>query len=303
MKTLNSSLNSAIENDFPEDNEALFKELTSRPFIAWPTVVLLVFSFALFGCSSAAYLMGDLSVSWAIALNALASYLAFTPMHDASHNALSTNRKVNENLGRVATLLLLSAPVFKLFRYIHMQHHRFANDAGKDPDMYCGGGRAWTLPLRWATLDLSYFYRYLKPSLFKSRPKAEQREFIVAALFGAALIIVIVSMGWFVEYLLLFLIPSRIAVFFLALAFDFLPHYPHQEDGKNNPYQATINRVGMEWLLTPALLSQNYHLVHHLYPTVPFYRYIQVWRAKERFHRSQNPALTSAFGLAHRKTL
>ena len=30
----------------------------------------------------------------------------------------------------------------------------------------------------------------------------------------------------------------------------------------------------MEWLLTPLMLSQNYHLVHHLHPSVPFYRYV-----------------------------
>ena len=64
-----------------------------------------------------------------------------------------------------------------------------------------------------------------------------------------------------------------------------------------NKYQATSNRKGFEWLLTPLLLSQNYHLVHHLYPTVPFYRYLRVWRAREAFHRSRNPAQVSAFGV------
>ena len=43
----------------------------------------------------------------------------------------------------------------------------------------------------------------------------------------------------------------------------------------SNRYRATRNRVGMEWLFTPVLLSQNYHLVHHLHPSVPFHRYMQ----------------------------
>ena len=28
-------------------------------------------------------------------------------------------------------------------------------------------------------------------------------------------------------------------------------------------------RVGLEWLMTPMMLFQNYHLVHHLHPAVP----------------------------------
>jgi fatty acid desaturase len=36
-------------------------------------------------------------------------------------------------------------------------------------------------------------------------------------------------------------------------------------------------------LLTPVLLFQNYHLIHHLIPTVPFYRYGRIWRAKKDF--------------------
>jgi fatty acid desaturase len=56
----------------------------------------------------------------------------------------------------------------------------------------------------------------------------------------------------------------------------------------------------LEWLLTPLLLYQNYHLVHHVYPTVPFYRYLKIWKAKQRYHESQNPATTDALSLVPR---
>ena len=151
--------------------------------------------------------------------------------------------------------------------------------------------------MRWATLDLHYFIRYLSPSLFKSRPRKEQREFILACTWAVSIAALFVLNGYGLEYLLLFVIPTRIAVFFLAFAFDFLPHYPHEANAKEAPYQATVNRVGQEWWLTPVLLSQNYHLVHHLYPTLPFYRYLRVWRAREQFHLSHQPAQVSAFGL------
>ena len=34
-------------------------------------------------------------------------------------------------------------------------------------------------------------------------------------------------------------------------------------------------------ILTLLFLCQNYHLIRHLYPGVPFYRYMRIWRAQK----------------------
>ena len=282
------------------DDPILFAALNQRPNIAWPTVMLLVAAFAIFGGSTFAYMQGALSLSWAILLNTTAAYLSFTPAHDASHNAVSTNRQLNEWVGRIATVLQSPVPFFRTFRYIHMQHHRFTNDETKDPDFYVGNGPRWLLPFKWATLDLNYFYYYFTSLVFMDRPKSERRELYLASLFGIVVFAAVTLAGGLEYYLLLFLLPTRITAIFLALTFDFLPHYPHQAHAKEEPFRCTSNRVGMEWLLTPVLLCQNYHLVHHLYPTVPFYRYLKVWNAKKHYHESQNPAVTDAFSLGPR---
>ena len=45
-------------------------------------------------------------------------------------------------------------------------------------------------------------------------------------------------------------------------------------------------------------MYQNYHLVHHLYPTVPFYRYGKVWKAREQYHREYSGSMIiGPFGL------
>ncbi len=279
------------------DNDALFRLLRQRPEFAWPTLALLLIAFGLFASGVGLYLYSEMPLALAVSLNTLAAYLAFTVAHDASHNAVSTHRSLNDWVGRIATALLSPVPFFKMFRYIHMQHHRFANEEN-DPDLYCGRGPTWLLPFKWATLDLHYFVRYLEPSLFRSRPMKERREFIIACGWALLVMAALVISGFAVEYVLLFIVPTRIAVVLLAFAFDFLPHYPHTISASEAPYQATSNRVGSEWLLTPLLLSQNYHLVHHLYPTVPFYRYLRVWCAKKAFHLAQRPAQVSAFALS-----
>ena len=282
------------------DDLVLFKTLMKKPTVAWPTIMVLVASCIIFSLSTAAYIEGALPLSWAILFNTIAAYMSFTPAHEASHGSVSANRALNDWVGRLATVLQSPVPFFRAFRYIHMQHHRFTNDKTKDPDLYVGSGPGWLLPLKWTTLDINYLYRYLNPSVFMKRPKSERREMLLALLFAAVVLTVISANGWLNYYLWLFLIPGRITAIFLAITFDFLPHYPHQAQAKDQPFQCTSNRVGMEWLLTPVLLFQNYHLVHHLYPSVPFYRLLKIWYARKHYHQSQNPATTDAFSLSLR---
>ena len=282
------------------DDLVLFKSLMKKPAVAWPTIMILVASYSIFSLSTVAYVEGALPLLWAILFNTIAAYMSFTPAHDATHGSVSANRALNDWVGRLATVLQSPVPFFRAFRYIHMQHHKFTNDKTKDPDLYVGSGPGWLLPLKWTTLDINYLYRYLNPSVFMKRPKSERREMLLALLFAAVVLAVISANGWLNDYLLLFLIPGRITAIFLAISFDFLPHYPHQAQAKDQPFQCTSNRVGMEWLLTPVLLFQNYHLVHHLYPTVPFYRLLKIWYARKHYHQSKNPATTDAFSLSPR---
>lgn len=293
---MNAETLSADQNDDP----ILFKALSQRPKLAWPTVILFVAAVTIFAASTYAYLVGALPLAWVILINSIAAYMSFTVVHEASHNIISSNRKLNDWLGRAGTAMLSPVPFFRTFRFIHMQHHRFTNDPEKDPDLYAGTGPAWLLPFKWATVDFKYFHYYLNPKIFMQRPQSERRELYLAVLFGVAVLAVVLAMGWMEYYLWLYLLPTRIANLFLIFGFDFLPHYPHQAKAKDQPFQCTSNRVGMEWLMTPLFLYQNYHLVHHLYPTVPFYRNIKIWKAKQQYHESQNPAVTNAFSLKPR---
>jgi len=279
------------------DNEQLFKQLTTRPQIAWPTVSLLIFVIAGLILSTYAVIQDSMPLWLAMTVNSVLIYQVFTVLHDASHNALSLNKKVNDTLGRIAIFILCPFIDFRVFRYIHMQHHRFANDPEKDPDYWVATGAPWTFPFRWLALDISYPFYYCRPSVWKNRPKSELRNQLITLTVGILTFVVIIQAGVLSEALLLWIIPTRAAVFLLALAFDFLPHFPHDAMAKEDEYKASNNRIGFEWLLSPLLLGQNYHLTHHLYPTVPFYRYRRVWLAKEKTHLSQNPLTVKTFSL------
>ena len=238
--SIGSDMRTEAQHADQADDLILFEALSQRPTVAWPTVVLLGAAFALFVSSTFAYLQGGLSIFWAILLNTTAAYISFTPAHDASHNAVSTNRQLNEWVGRLATVLQSPVPFFRTFRYIHMQHHRFTNEANKDPDAYLGAGPRWLLPFKWATLDLNYFHYYFKPSVFMDRPKSERKELYLGLLFGAVIVTAVTLAGWLDYYLLLFFIPTRFTAIFLALTFDFFTSLPAPSNCKRRAFSMHI---------------------------------------------------------------
>jgi fatty acid desaturase len=265
------------------------------PDLAAPTVALFVAAVVLFGGSTALALSGSIPYPLAIAINTIASYMFFTVLHDASHRTISQRDAVNRWLGLASAPFVSPLASYSVFRFIHMQHHRFTNhDRDQDPDAYTSNGPAWSWPLRWATLDISYLSFYI-PRL-GGRPRGERVEFVVNALVvGAALVAFALAAG-VGALLLLVILPTRLTVTFLGFAFDWLPHHGLEYTPEQDRYKTTRNRVGLEWLMTPVLIYQNYHLVHHLHPLIPFYRYLVAWRRNEDAYLEHDPPLVTPTG-------
>lgn len=249
--------------------------LLKAPPIAWPTILLHAMAWSAWLGVLVTALTGALNPWIALVVNTVLGFVLFTPMHDASHKSLTRAKIPNEIMGRMAALGI-HAP-FPAFRYLHLQHHKHTNHDHEDPDMWAGRGPWFVLPLRWLTQDLHYYAFYF--SRWAERPKAERRE---TALTLALTVVGMGALMWLTSpliVLLAWLIPARLAVAALSYSFDYLPHKPHHTTSKQDRYTATSVRP-TPWL-SPILLYQNYHLVHHLYPGVPFYRYAMVWRDKE----------------------
>ncbi len=264
-----------------------FKALLVRPKCAWPTLALFAGICVCACAASSAALLGVFHWGGAVLVNACCSYVAYSIVHEAAHGLVCSKRGVNDWIGRISLAFITVTPFFYTYRFLHTTHHLHVNDPHRDPDYYCGGGRWWTLPLRWASIDLAYVRFYLRPEEFSSRPPNEKREFFGAVYFAVALFALVSVMGWWSEFLWLYVLPTRIGIFVLAVMFDYLPHYPHDYKAADDAFLASNNRVGFEWLLSPLLVGQNYHLTHHLYPSAPFYRYRAVWEARRSFHEDR----------------
>jgi beta-carotene hydroxylase len=74
---------------------------------------------------------------------------------------------------------------------------------------------------------------------------------------------------WLYELYHELLVLSRLSGGFNAWSFfDYLPHRPFQE--RNRWKNA---RVYPSPLLNWLIMGQNYHLIHHLWPSIPWYKY------------------------------
>jgi len=176
-----------------------------------------------------------------------------------------------------------------------MQHHRFANeDRGTDPDDYASEGPWWQVPFRWLTIDVWYGRFYWTKR--KQLRRAGARETATVLSVSVAALAAAIGFGVFWEFAVIVLIPQRLQLGLLAWWFDWLPHHGLEKSQRENRYQATRIRVGLEWLMTPLMLSQNYHLVHHLHPSIPFYRYLPAWRDNEEGYLQHQPAMATVFG-------
>ena len=151
------------------------------------------------------------------------------------------------------------------------------------------------MPFRWAFFDVAYIYYFLK--FGKSVRKRHGSQLIIYYSFLAVLFAVAMYTGFGLELFMLWFIPSRITLFLIAVVFVILPHYPAMVAQDENPYMATTMRLGWEWLLTPLLVYQNYHLVHHLYPEIPFYRMHKAYFVRFDEINAQDIPRQSAFGL------
>ena len=238
---------------------------------AWPTLLLLV---AVLGAEVAlwwAALTERLPLWAASALAVLPSYAAFTVAHEAAHENIHGGRpalkRLNDLCGWISGVFLV-AP-YSAFRVIHLTHHAHTNDPERDPDHWVVGSGALSIAARCWSIVPHYYYDFLVGQTSRSEDARQWRAATIAAtLLMIAALVAAVASGYGLWALALWILPAWIASGFLALVFDWLPHHPHQVQARFLDTRVLLIR-GLTW----PLFWQNYHLIHHLYPRVPFYRY------------------------------
>ncbi|UJW32325.1 fatty acid desaturase [Saccharothrix sp. AJ9571] len=247
----------------------------SLPSIAGPTVALFAGGGAVWALGAWLALAGLAPLWLTIGLQSLATVLLFAVAHEAMHHAAGRLTTVNALLGRLGMLFVAAYGAFPPVRHLHLEHHR--NPGGRaDVAGWTARAPGWQLPLRWLTVDFWFMWHYL--GRLHHRPAREVHETTAVATLAIAAMCTAIASGHGWELLVLYLVPQRIGLALVVALFDWFPHRGLPACPGPDRLQVAWVHVGRERLAGALTLGQNYHLVHHLHPAIPFYRYRQVWR-------------------------
>ena len=254
--------------------EPRFKELMQLPVWAPMEIALGMGAFALFYLGTSLYIAGHIHFLVMLLINSTAIYASFTPLHDATHRSVSSHRKLNDLIGTLCCLLLLPGITTRVYRYLHLEHHRYAGNPARDPDELFVSASPLFLPLVLAGLDVHWSIWYFKH--WRSRPRSERVEFAAGLAFYIGLHIAFLTSAYALEFFLCFMVPQRFGLFYVSWFFAHIQH-PEGMEWEQAPFQTTVRIVTnpiAHWLL----LGQSFHCLHHLAPSVPYYRYRRAWK-------------------------
>lgn len=264
------------------------------PAIAWGNVLL--FLSVLLGYPAVVWAAtnGDISYGFAALFCTWFCYACFSVVHDAGHGSVvqagHPGKWLESLIGWAASVALIVAP-YRMFQRIHERHHAYTNDPARDPDHFVFGDR-------WYHVLASVYWmplRYLYLSYIELKNVPQFRATLWSTLVYFTLVwgtlALLLSQGYVAEVGYFVALPMTLTLLILVLFFDYIPHHPHKQLNRMHN-----SRIYPSKLLNLLLFGQNYHLVHHLYPRVPWYRYQSLYFRIEPSLRAQNAPIETIWG-------
>ena len=255
-----------------------FKPLTRVAVLPLPTVGLLGAVILAFATTAYLWLNGLLPTWFVVAINGVLIYAIFTPLHAATHRPASSHPRINDLIGTIALIGFIPGVTTRIYRYLHLEHHRYAGDRRRDPDEIFVSARwpwaAWVI----ATPDITWTIWYIRA--WRTRPVSERIEFSIGITLYVLWHTAFLTSAYAVEFLILWLIPQRIGMSLVVHFFARIQH-PEGVEWETAPFQTTVH-VPTNPVARRLMLGQAEHHIHHLMPSVPFFRYHQAFELSER---------------------
>ena len=264
------------------DTEREVSQRLSQGF-AWPTVLLLLSLIAIEGAVITAWAGGAMPLLLGMFINSLACYGLYTVVHDSVHKTVSNRdpkyARWDTICGNVAAQLILLS--FSGHRSSHLRHHAHTN-TDRDPDLAAKGPLV-ALPIKWLASNVILVLVALPGGVqlasgLKRRlggeatADSDDSSLLAkqswAARVGVLAVLISIPLDAIVPVVVLWIIPARLTFLYLLFFFVWLPHFPYQHTDRFRNTRITLF-PGSTWLL----LQQDRHLIHHLYPSIPWYRY------------------------------
>ena len=243
----------------------------NTPDIAWPTLRLAFIVLAGFAASVYGVISGALPLLAGALINTVIFYSTYTVLHEALHGNIVRHapkwRWVNKTVGMAIAAILWM--FFEPHKKSHIAHHTKCN-TDDDPDIYARGSfgvvSLWRIPL--ATLS-----NFNPVTLYQTcrQYHLTNRQLIACFVtFGIYTVVVaaLVYAGYGYEFVMLWLVPFFVGNSIMLIFFTWVPHHDHMKTGRYRDTRVSLWPGGT--FLTQA---QNLHLIHHMIPAIPYYRY------------------------------
>jgi beta-carotene hydroxylase len=267
------------------DRQALTLVKPYQGMVAWRTVFVAIAIVAAFATVTTLATMRIIPLWLGLILNSLILYADQTPLHEACHGNIAGKDSnflwLNHLVGYVCGAILLHE--YKAFRYMHLAHHRDTNDPDIDPDHWVAVKNPFLVLFRCFTIVFWYQQYFWKHIAFHAhipgmRPLTLHIVAMYALLYSLALGLSV--FGWWREVLMLWIGPHFIASAMIIYFFAYLTHMPHE---LHERYRDTnvfwVKGKIMEPIVNWLYMFQNFHLIHHLFPRIPFYLYPKAFRS------------------------
>lgn len=206
-----------------------------------------------------------------------------TILHEAAHGTLARSRTLSFVLGTFFSGYLVFSTLFS-YRQSHVvRHHGKFGDPELDDDyryMLTKGVYAKSSPIGYVLrifvrplllLDVPSYLLYVIRSRLLPTTSNGGLECLLMIGYWAALVMTAVHFQVFDEVVLFWIVPFLTSFQVIGWFIELAEHAPLMEKSVDIEMTRNRNSHWLEMLLT-GMHGENYHLAHHLWPRVPFWR-------------------------------
>lgn len=219
-----------------------------------------------------------------------------TVLHESAHSAFAKNKTLNYVMGTFLSgyLIIQTMSSYKQ-SHVSKHHARFGEDE-EDPDyQYAIQNDLYSNRSLCELFNKNFIYPMLLtkvPSYMKSLlqdrlgdlKRNDKKEFLAFTAFWVIILALTILTGTFHYFLLFWVLPYLTTFNVIGWYIELSEHYPLMQ--KDNTLHMTRNRHShpVEKFLT-GMHNENYHLIHHLFPTIPYWN---LPKAHEILMRDEN---------------
>lgn len=214
----------------------------------------------------------------AMVLHGIVMAFLFAPVHECSHATAFRTRWLNEGVYWLLCLIYLVPP--RMFRLLHLGHHRYTQIRGSDPEMvlprnstvrdylhYVSAIPFWIRGAQWFLAvpfgKVSDKHRRFVPE--SAIPKVEREGWIVWGVYGSIAAAAVAAGSWMPLWL--WILPRFLGEPFMR----WLRIAEHAECEESADLTVNTRTTRAPGWLHALFWNMSYHAEHHLCPAVPFH--------------------------------